>query len=95
MSQGVDMSAFILSRVASRIIALILFFEPLVPVLISLFLKVEFMRLRHSGSVDGYRFKVNRLGKLFYEMKLHVVMNPQQAQLLLKNVVTQILTGLT
>jgi len=66
-------------------------FERFVPVFISYFLERALKALKIKGSIDDYRTRTVRTGKLHYRIDIRLVLTAEQAKIILNDLVTKIL----
>jgi len=66
-------------------------FERFVPVFVSYILERVLKTLKTEGSIDDYRTRTVRTGKLHYRIDIRLVLTAEQAKIILKGLVTKIL----
>jgi hypothetical protein len=66
-------------------------FERFVPVFVSYFLERTLRALKTEGSIEDYRTRTERTGKLHYRIDIRLVLTEEQAKIILKGLVTKML----
>src|SRR4030065_2066400 len=66
-------------------------FERFVPVFVSYFLERALRTLKTEGSIDDYRTRTVRTGKLHYRIDIRLVLTTEQAKIILNGLVPKIL----
>jgi hypothetical protein len=66
-------------------------FERFVPLVVSYFLERALRTLKTQGSIDDYRTRTVRTGKLQYRIDIRLVLTTDQVKNILSDVVTKIL----
>src|SRR4030042_7193143 len=78
-------------RLLPVLIRLLPIFERFVPVFVSYFLERALRTLKTKGSIDDYRTRTVRTGKLHYRIDIRLVLSAEQARIRLNDLVTKIL----
>ena len=65
-------------------------FERFVPVFVSYFLEKALRASKTGGSIDDYRTRTLRTGKLHYRIDVRLVLTAEQAEIILDDLVTKI-----
>jgi hypothetical protein len=85
--QLLKVSSFILT---SPLIAS--FFDPFIPKLIALYISNYLNRWRKSGLIRSYKLRVERLGKLYFSISLHLLAEKNETKDFLIGYIMQALT---
>ncbi len=88
------MSTKILLKAAPKLMKLLFFFDPLVPCLIRAFLFLMLMRYKRQGMISEYNVRTSRLGKLSYEIGVHLVFKQKQVNTLVMEIVMSAIAGM-
>lgn len=78
-------------RIVAPIIKFLFLVEPLIPVLASIAIRLEFLRLRKAGYLVTYEINIGRLSMYYYEFNVHLVMNSGKALQALASRISQFL----
>jgi hypothetical protein len=65
-------------RVFSRLINLILFFEPLAPKAFSYYMRRRLSEWKRQGLISGYKTRTRRLGKFHYKVEVNLDLTSKQ-----------------
>lgn len=67
------------------------FFDPLIPKLISVYLSQNLKKWKRKGILESYQFDVQRIGRLCYKIRLHVLAEKKETNKVLADYVMKLL----
>jgi hypothetical protein len=86
---GRALSLLLSPKIMTTLIRFAFTFEPLIPFLSYVLLRIEFLRLRKAGYVIAYSIKTGRLAKYYYEFNIHIVLDPKRVRSMMKEQVSK------